>query len=983
MHSYLIYTGIYHENQLRKLRAYLVEEIERELTRICREYGGRPSGAPVYVFSSSLEENVRKTAEASEAMYRFLQKNHQNLLGFTVLVTAGKDEGEVLNSLILKIPRDNGLWVAPDVQSDFRAYFETVKQQGFFRVEALKTLGPRLEERLPRLLVRHNRLAALRTALEKMEKGSTETFHERTLLIRGQHRSGKRKTFFEALRERYPDDSGMPFIMTFSRDSPGTMEPFTRTVFLGPSDFTDRVSEYLQEDEQQWWEQEGRGFLEETSQGGLCRSSRDQGLVDLVQAFALYLKAFLEFRKELNRPAYIVLDGFQPKAEAAERLQSVLAEFNDNDFLRLVIIRDIEPFGAPEAEGLFEMPRYVVDFRKPEKEEWVELVGKASTRALPSPAKTERLLMEYGSDLYTLFHVFLARERKLDIRGDASGVLVDSLDTETRNILFLAHAASGLANRRLLTERLGTEDEIVFGECARYDSLMHLGFIREDADGRVRFLPGASVVSSLSSSENIRSAAAFGRFMYKRLEDGEPVDALRLFRYIEKWGPSESGIAVLHGLLEKLLDNRQLRNAGVILKSAPLMNSEMNGDDRETLGQVLGAARLRYMLLTAGPEEIHALIRDGVVAPVVERGDFAGSFRLNQARLFYAAFRWDEAAGAAKEALFFFQKQGNHKGETLAHQELALALLASGRVRDALEHFEIARRIGTQIGAAWAVLRAASLEAVGRFIFGNLSRSSRDCDELRILAHEHGRRDIWLLLTLCRVRIDWELGRYPEAASLASEGKDTADFYGLEREADVFEVWYGRCLLAEGKKKGKAVLQNARNQREALAFLAEAAWLEGNIEAAGNFILPALELQRQTVRVQGESEDWSDGFFPIEGRLGDSSQPLDILGEWIEAFAAFVGAEDKGLPAVDRLSGMISSEGWRFPRPFRYVYALWALLSSEEVNSEVQTRHVSQAFNELQLRAARFDDNQTKRAWLSDNYWNKRIMDEAHRRKLL
>ena len=162
-----------------------------------------------------------------------------------------------------------------------------------------------------------------------------------------------------------------------------------------------------------------------------------------------------------------------------------------------------------------------------------------------------------------------------------------------------------------------------------------------------------------------------------------------------------------------------------------------------------------------------------------------------------------------------------------------------------------------------------------------------------------------------------------------------------------------------------------------------AEWLTGNSDEARRLIHRASEETRHSIRLQGEADDWSDGFFPIEGRLADSRGPLDVLGEWITGFAAYLDALNGDERAVARLDGLLEQDGRRIPRPFSYQYALWASLVLPEAEREIQTRYMSRAFNDLQTRAGRFDDNQTKHAWLTDNPWNKAVMNEAQRRKFL
>ncbi len=951
-------------------------KIREELDSIARRFGGRRVEAELYHFPPSLGETARKTAEAAEAMYLYLRENDRELFGITVLVSGSSGDisaaSSGLESLLFRVPDDNGFWVDNKYLEDFDAYFEGEDAEGLFCVSSLKEAGPRLEERLPSLLIRPDRLTVVRGALEQLERDEND---RRVLLLRGRPGSGKRATLYRALRELYPDDGGVPLVIPFAEDAEDPMEPFVRSL----GSFITTVSEYLDEEESIWWENEGAGYLEQCRKGRIRDTPRDQGPVDLIQAFALYIRAYVERRRRSGRPAYVLIDAFFSGSDAVTWLRSLLNEFLEKESFRLIIIRDSDDF-----DEVLPLPGkgHEVAFRQPADNLWSSLVREASPGNTPDENSLKQLAESCGASLYRLFHGLLGLERGFSGDTDPGEALVSSLDRETRRTLFLAHAAAGLADRKLLVERLASDEERVV-EGARFDGLVDFGLIREDPDGRVRGIPGGPVNAVVKDLDNIREAERFGEYLYKRLNQGDPVDLFRLFRYLEQWGPVSRGIATLDRLLDSLLTNRRLRAAGLLLNGPPMSLADLDGPEMESLQNVAGAARLRYVLLTGGADEARSLIRDGTVSLISGRGAYSERFKLHNARYSYAVGRWDEALSASKEALFNFQKSGDHEGETHAHLELALSLLVTGRVRDALEHFSIAHRIGSQVSASWGVLRAAAMETVTQFIFGNLPRAARESREFRDTAHRAGRRDLWLLLTLTSVRISWELGRYDEAAALAEEGRHTAGFYGLEAEKSVMTLWKGRCLSAAGNTEGRSLLLSAVDSREAQAFLAEEAYFSGDSSAARLYLGKAFSAGRVSCRLQGEADDWSDGYFPIEGRLSDSRGPLDVLGEWIEGFDAFLAGEAGDTSALERLTALLEKGGRRVPGPFSYLYALWAVLITPEDDRELQTRFMSRAFNDLQVRAGRFDDNQTKHAWLTSNPWNKRLMAEAQRRRFL
>ena len=162
MHSYSIYTGISHVNQLTKLRPALIRRIREELQDIALRHGGRPGPEDVFRFPPSLGETARKTAEAAAAMHAYLRQNDRELFGITVLVASeddlrDDDENGGFHGLLLRVPDEDGLWVSPEVFGELQDYVVGSPEDDLIRISGLREAGPRLEERLPELLVRADR----------------------------------------------------------------------------------------------------------------------------------------------------------------------------------------------------------------------------------------------------------------------------------------------------------------------------------------------------------------------------------------------------------------------------------------------------------------------------------------------------------------------------------------------------------------------------------------------------------------------------------------------------------------------------------------------------------------------------------------------------------------------------------------------------------------------------------------------------------
>ncbi len=171
---------------------------------------------------------------------------------------------------------------------------------------------------------------------------------------------------------------------------------------------------------------------------------------------------------------------------------------------------------------------------------------------------------------------------------------------------------------------------------------------------------------------------------------------------------------------------------------------------------------------------------------------------------------------ASKDALFTFQKAGDHEGGNQFSSGAGpgpFGRRKNQRRSGAFRHIRPAS--GSQVNASWGVLRAVAMENGGPVSFRESFACSPKLPRIQNLFTERGApRDLWLLLTLVEVRIQWELGRYAEGTAAAEEGRRLAHFYGLEDEECVMGLWKGRCMLSSGNLEGLRLLNEAADSNE-------------------------------------------------------------------------------------------------------------------------------------------------------------------------
>ncbi|OQX29110.1 MAG: hypothetical protein B0D92_05425 [Spirochaeta sp. LUC14_002_19_P3] len=968
MQSYILYVEIYHIAQLTRLNSEDIHQLTRDINEIVYRFGGCSLDKHIYSFPQFLSEAAWKTASAAHTIHTRLHNNVRKLYGTAVIICGSEQDNtlsiEKIKTMALRISAYEGMWLEPELRFEFDDCLQLSPAGDMLKIESLKDIGLHIEERLKKFLIRSDCSRIVQRALEKMEQPETVN---KILLLRGIAGSGKRAVLNSVLNSLYPDDGGSLVAIPLESKDLFSVEPIIR----GLKSISDtKIEDYLDTSEVDWWNTTGNTLYKSVKTGTIRHNVSDRLHKDLCHVFSLSIKSVAAQRWEEGLPTYVLFDSFIPESSLFSSMLPLMGELLKLKGVRFIFIYDSDNFSQPchlPGKG------YEAAFSKPSAEVLLKIIKTAAIGPQLRNREIERIEKLNNGNLYTIFHLLAARRLLNKVTSNTTKYLINSLDPTIQNTLFIVYAAEGLVDRTMIVQRFADSDEQV-RELGRCENLLALGLIREAPDGRIYISPGCSKKELAALTEFADEAEKFGVCLCQYFENGNYLDIFRLFLYLEKWGPVNNAIRILEILLDMLLVQRQLSAVKSLLKKQFFLTNKLEASQTIRFQAVIAETKIRYMLLTGNLNKIQYVFENSVE-------NSGHQSELQNACCYYAANRWGDALKAAKNAIFYYQKSNDHHGETFSHIELALTQLALGNIKDALEHFIIAHRIGVQVNVSWGVLRASVLGTVTQFLLGNLSRCIRECRENRKLAQREGRRDMWLLSALLELRIAWEIGRYQDAFTLAEEGCNIAEFYGLNAEHTVMQVWKGRCLLHLGFDEGRAILESLHSNREALAFLAENAWCNGELEEARRIIHLASQIQRKSVRIQGETDDWSDAYYPIEGRLGDSSGHLDVLGERITGMQALFTSQTGNKKAIDQLESLLERDERRIPRPFSYQYALWAAMIIPD--RDMQTRYMNRAFNDLQSRAGRFDDGQIKHDWLTANYWNKVLMEEARKRNFL
>ena len=969
MNSYIIYVSITYENQFSRINPDLIKEIRAKLDETAGCFGGQRNENDCYHFPSTLADTIHKVAKTASALQKASQPYRKEVYDITLILTLGESTYKNrIEMLKLHIVEENQLWLDPQILNDFKPYFTLKKEDELFRIISTKKDLVLSKEKLSQFLIRHDLINTLKNSLKALEKNKD------FLLLQGMACSGKRATLKEALHQLNPDNMPSTLTINFSRHKEHPLEPFVRVI----RDAESSLTEYLNEEEKTWLDANAKTLMKSILDGRIGDNGADQQELDILQIFIFSIKAHIREQQQSGRPAYLLIDGCMPDFAMVPKCFEIINELRASENFHLILIEDSEDFDkgfSVSGNGLR------VSFKPTNPKQLVKTVNMIFSDANLNERQITQLSKNCNSNLYKMYHSILTYKKQKQPGTSHSDSLLESLNSSTKCGLFLAHAAVGLANRSMLSNWHSLQNNAK-KKSMHYDNLLSYGLIRETPDGRIRDIPFPLSQVFLKNTEYRKQAEKFGEYLYQKYAAGASIDIVRFFHYLEHWGPLKRGIIILNQLFEHLLNCRYLRTAEHYLKDSLFSNFKLNRSDRDALSDIIEVARLRYLMLNTVKKDKNNFFRR-VNSYNHESRAYSTQLCLQDAIYCHSMGNWEDSLVLSKDALFMNMKSANHTGQIYSHLQMARSLLALGKIRDAMEHCSIARRISTQVRDVPGGLAAAALYTVSQYLYGNLIHALQISQEYRSIASFEGYRELWLIFTLSSLRICFDLGRYAETVRLAEEAHQLCEFYNLADQNRVMTVWKGRGLAAQHKTEGLSLLESCAesdNGREALAFLSEKAWFEGRDKEALLLIQKAIKYSHHNVNLQGLTENWSDGFFPLEGHLTDADKPLDALGEWISGFDAFLASLAGDAKAYSRLTALLEEEeGRKRPRPFSHQYALWAFISSE--NKKQRSHWMHHAVSEIQSLAGRFENNQIRNEWLTANPWNKQLMDEAERYK--
>jgi tetratricopeptide (TPR) repeat protein len=405
---------------------------------------------------------------------------------------------------------------------------------------------------------------------------------------------------------------------------------------------------------------------------------------------------------------------------------------------------------------------------------------------------------------------------------------------------------------------------------------------------------------------------------------------------------------------------------------------------------LLSIFRTQKALNHGSAEEIRKAFKDPL--PAETSPGFKVRMYANRACFCLSLCDIESAAALVKEAMLITQNENS--GRDLDHIYFLFSLVefSNQKLSDALDYFGFAVENAKKSGNHSELAIIAYYAASAHFIFGNISKAERLVFQAESSALAAGRPGWADRSRFLRGRFRFELGQYQDALNIFKDLE--TNFAGPESEGfkQTLAAWIFRTNVYLHNRVGHL------GGIDAELFEIEAAFFSGEYRKTLELADALKNGLSQRTSVKGErflyveQPDWRSGFAQCELSLFFMRDFWDrmILTYRALALCHISGAETR--PPAETHENEAARDMQRImrdelpdtdPNDAFYLYSYYRILKRSGAPEVDMNTAISLAFKRLQRRASRIDDNETRRSFLSLQYWNGSLAVAAKEHKLI
>jgi tetratricopeptide (TPR) repeat protein len=398
--------------------------------------------------------------------------------------------------------------------------------------------------------------------------------------------------------------------------------------------------------------------------------------------------------------------------------------------------------------------------------------------------------------------------------------------------------------------------------------------------------------------------------------------------------------------------------------------------------------RMQKALNYGNAEEITRTFADAFPASTLPP-DFQAHIFANQASYSLSICDVAAAADSIKEAMLITQRENDGRDVAHMYRLFSLVNFSGKQLSDAIDYFGFAMEDAEKAANAAELALIGYYSAAAHYIFGNISKAQRLARRAEEVALSAGRPDwadrCWFL----RGRLCFETGRYQEALDIFKSLEK--EYYGSAPRGfkETVAAWiYRSNVYLRNTARGFAGKPDAAGEcLDARLFEVEGAYLSGDYRKTLELTLAANNARTEDRFLYIEQPDWRSGFAQCELLLFPLKDLWDRMFLTYRALAlchTAGGEQGEKEEAIREMRRVMRDElPDTDPNDAFYFYSHYRVLKRSGAPEVDMNTAISLAFKRLQRRASRIDDNETKRSFLSLQYWNGALEVAAREHKLI
>jgi tetratricopeptide (TPR) repeat protein len=455
-----------------------------------------------------------------------------------------------------------------------------------------------------------------------------------------------------------------------------------------------------------------------------------------------------------------------------------------------------------------------------------------------------------------------------------------------------------------------------------------------------------------------------------------------------KISPCYNLLEALRGLGAEISDSLTLEAIKSDLNNGTIKAIE-DAIERGTFSKVIGEERapaLRYCftsmraLLFGNENTIEASFQN------VKQEDSAIPIYKSQILAIEADFKMAQrdingALDSVKESMVIIQGIRANKEVAQVYRLFSIVHLAKRELTDAMEYLSFATDDAEKHKNFDELSVSAYYSATAHFIYGNLSKAERLIKQAENSARIAGRTDWALRSQFFLARFYFEIGKYKNALAIFKTLLDLSD----ERKslfAKTLAAWVFRTELYLYERM--PVLPPDRNS-DAMLFELEGLYLTGEYDKTAALADKLLDKFSVDDFLFIEQPDWRSGFAQcelIEFTPHEFWSRMVTVWKSLALCRTKTTAVDEAVRSMQKIMRDERFSDYDPNAPF-YFFAHYRVLNETQSSEVDRNTAISMVFKRLQRRASRIDDNETRRTFLSNQYWNKIIFNTAKEYKLI